>query len=70
MTIALKCWKDGRLETCTTDEFVQSLDRYAGYADEQFKFNSDPAAHLGERLRAAADAIRGLMVTGPQGNAP
>lgn len=53
----LKAWSNGRLESCTLPEFVRSLRRYAGWADQEFGSRSDPAAHLGERLNAAADAL-------------
>lgn len=56
----LKSWKDGQLQSCTMAEFIQSLYRYSGWADDRFKFMSDPSAHLGERLKAAADALSAL----------
>jgi hypothetical protein len=56
----MKAWKDGRLQDCTPEEFVRSLQRYAGFADKEFKLRSDPAAHISERLMAAADEIERL----------
>ncbi len=56
----VKCWKNGRLESCTIDEFAQSLRRYAGWADEKCGTLSDPSALLGEQLTAAADLIERL----------
>jgi len=58
-----KAWKDGRLEPCEMPEFIQSLRRHAGWADQEFATRSDAAAHLGERLDAAADALTALTST-------
>lgn len=57
MSNHLKTWKDGQLQPCTIHEFTQGLRRYAEWADERFSVRSDTAAHLGERLNAAADLI-------------
>lgn len=53
----LTTWKDGRLEPCTLAEFIEGLRRYSEWADSQFNVRSDPTAHLGGRLSAAADAL-------------
>lgn len=53
----LKTWKNGQLVECELLEFTQGLRRHAGWADAEFRVRSDPAAHLGERLTAAADVI-------------
>jgi hypothetical protein len=53
---AMQSYKDGELVEVTRDEFVQSLYRHSGWADEEFNTRSDPAAHLGLLLaQAAAD---------------
>ncbi len=53
----LTTWKNGRLEPCTLAEFICGLRRHAGWADQEFGIRSDAAAHLGQRLNAAADAL-------------
>lgn len=55
-----KHWYDGQLKPCSLAQFIGSLRRYADYADREFRTRSDPAAHLGERLGAAADEIERL----------
>lgn len=54
-------WKNGERVSASIREFIHQLDAYAKYADDRFKHNSDPSAHLGERLRSAADLIELLM---------
>lgn len=53
----MKAWKGGMLIDCSAEEFTQSLRRFAGWADLRFSTRSDAAAHLGERLNAAADEV-------------
>lgn len=53
----LKCFKNGELVDCSLGEFVQGMRHHSGWAEEEFKTRSDPAAHLGDILRMAADAI-------------
>ena len=53
----LKTWLNGQLVECSVEEFIQGLRRYAGWAAQEFGIRSDPAAHLGGRLNAAADRI-------------
>lgn len=53
----MQSFKDGVLTECTTEEFVQSLHRHAGWADEEFKCRSDPAAHLGLMMSQAAGVV-------------
>lgn len=57
----IKAWKDGQLKPCTMAEFTHQLRRFAGWADQEFGTRSDSAAHLGERLNAAADLIDHLF---------
>jgi hypothetical protein len=59
--IETKTWIAGQLKPCTPQEFTQGLRRYAGWADMEFGTRSDPAAHLSERLNAAADFIDALV---------
>lgn len=58
----MQTWKDGKLKPCTVEEFTQGLRRLAGWADKEFSYKSDPAAHLGERLNAAADLIGSITL--------
>ena len=53
----VKTWVDGRLVPCSLEDFTRGLRRFAGWADEKFSVMSDPSAHFGERLNAAADLI-------------
>jgi len=57
MSEFLRTWKDGKLEPCTVSEFTRGLRRYAGWAQAEYGVLSSPAAHLSERLNAAADLI-------------
>lgn len=54
-------WIDGKLQDATTSEFAAQLRIFANYADTEFSVRSDPIAHLGERLNAAAAEIERLM---------
>jgi hypothetical protein len=58
--LELRTWKEGRLEPCTLPEFIQGLRHHADWADQYLRHRSDPAAHLGQRLNAAADALAAL----------
>lgn len=53
-------WKDGRRVPATEEEFAHQLRIYADYADAHLSSHSNFLAHLGERMRAAADLIDDL----------
>lgn len=61
-----KNWIEGKLEEVTVHEFVDQLRGFAFMADDEFCFDSSPLAHLGERLRAAADEIEKQSHTAAQ----
>jgi len=62
--LALTVWKNGKREPCAAREFAEQLRVYAEYADKEFGTRSDFTAHLGERLRMAADAIITYLASG------